>query len=102
MEKKLLPTVALHVKKETNGLILPWASCVHFSLLDKQRYLLAACMSQRYLSEFRVQTLRFENHDLFRVLHYLLYDYGRRTDCHVTNPLSKNAKILNIEGIAIS
>ena len=37
-----------------------------------------------FLPFSNMQMLRIENYDLFRVLHYLLYDYGRRTDCHVT------------------
>jgi len=45
-----------------------------FSLLDKQRL----------HSEFRVQTLRIENYESISCVTLLLYDYGWRTDCHVT------------------
>lgn len=46
-------------------------------------------VTQRFPGEIvnfngNLQTLRFENCDLFRVLHCLLCDYGWRTDCHVT------------------
>jgi len=44
--------------------------CMHFSLLDKQRY----------LSEFRVQTLRIQNYDLFHVLHYICSTTTRMED----------------------
>jgi len=56
---------------------------IYFSLLVKQRYLLVVCMSQCYLSEFRVQTLRFENYESISCV-TLSTGYGRRTGCHVT------------------
>jgi len=31
-----------------------------------------------------VQTLRIENYESISCVALLLYDYGRRTDCHVT------------------
>jgi len=42
-------------------------------------YIFSLIDNQRYLSEFRVQTLRIENYDLFRVLHCLLATDGGQT-----------------------